>query len=134
LNARKAERKVMPIEFHFDVEKKAIFGTMSSPLTLDEYRSSIDAIVHSTEHPPNIRTLWDLRELDFSEIDRSFEERLISISEEFPERRSVKIAFIVKGDLGFGMLRMFETLADRLRYETKVFRNFSEGENWLLQE
>jgi hypothetical protein len=124
----------MPMEFRFDAEKQALFGTITSPLTLDEYRSSIEAIVRSKEHPPDIRTLWDLRELDFNEIDRSLEKSLILVSKEFPERGSAKIAFIVKSDLGFGMTRMFEALADKLGYETKVFRSYSEGENWLIQE
>ena len=123
----------MPVEFRFDSRKGALFGTMKSPLTLEEYRSSIEAIVRSREHPPDIRTLWDLRELDFNEINSNFEESLIKISEEFPERGSAKIAFVVGGDLGFGIVRMFETLADELGYETMVFKSFSEGENWLLQ-
>jgi hypothetical protein len=122
------------MEFHYDRKKKALFGTLKSPLTVEEYRSSIEAIVRSKDYPPNIRTLWDLRELEFTEIDRRFEESLINISKQFPERRSAKIAFIVKTELGFGMIRMFETLADKLGYETMVFRSYSEGENWLLQE
>ena len=124
----------MPMEFRFDSRKKALFGSIKSPLTLEEYRSSLEKIVQSKEYPPDTRTLWDLRELDFSQIDRNFEESLINISKKFPSRGSPRIAFIVESDLAFGMVRMFETLADRLGYQTMVFRSFSEGENWLLQE
>lgn len=124
----------MPIEFRYDPEKEALFGTMKSPMTFEEYRSSIEAIARSKEFPSDIRTLWDLRELEFNEIDRSFEERLISISEQFPERGPAKVAFIVKSEHDFGMIRMFETLAEKLGYETMVFRSYSEGENWLIQE
>jgi hypothetical protein len=124
----------MPVEYRVDPEKRAIFGSMKSPLTFEEYRSAIEAIVQSREHPPDIRTLWDLRELDFSEIDRSFEEGLIKISEELPQRGSPRIAFVVGTDLAFGMIRMFESLAERLGYETMVFKSYTEGEDWLLQE
>ena len=124
----------MPIEFRYDPEKEALFGTMKSPMTLEEYRSSIEAIVRSKEFPPDIRTLWDLGELEFNDVDRSFEESLISISEQFPERGPAKIAFIVKSEVGFGMTRMFEILAEKMGYETMVFRSYSEGENWLIQE
>jgi len=124
----------MPIDFRYDSEKEALFGTMKSPITFEEYRSTIEAIVRSNEFPPDIRTLWDLRELEFNEIDRSYEESLISISEQFPERGPAKVAFVVKSELGFGMTRMYEILAEKLGYETMVFRDYSEAENWLIQK
>ena len=124
----------MPMDFRYDQEKEALFGTLNDPFTLQEYRSSIEAIVQSKEFPPDIRTLWDLRGLGFKAIDRNFEEHLISISEQFPERGSAKVALIVQSDLGFGMTRMFEILAEKLGYQTMVFRSYTEGEKWLLQE
>ena len=132
---RQTEREQeMPIEFRYDPEKQALFGTMTGPITLEEYRSTIEAIVHSKEHPPNIRTLWDLSELKFEEIDRSFEESMIRISAQYPERSTAKVAFIVKNKLGFGLTRMFEILAEKLYYETMVFTDYTEGENWVLQD
>jgi hypothetical protein len=122
----------MPIEFRYDPEKKALFGAMTSPLSLDEYRSTVAAIVQSEEFPPEIRTLWDLRELEFTAIDRGFEEKLISISEQFPQRSPAKVAFVVKNELGYGMIRMFEMLAEKLAYRTMVFKSYSAGEEWLL--
>ena len=123
----------MPIEFSYDPEKKALFGAMTGSLSLDEYRSSVEAIVRSEEFPPDIRTLWDLRELEFTAIDRSLEVKLVSVSEQFPERSPAKIAFVVKSELGFGMIRMFELLADKLAFRTMVFKSYSEAEAWLLQ-
>ena len=124
----------MPMEFHFDPEKRALFGTITAPLTLEEFQASIEVVVGSKEFPPDIRTLWDMREFEFKDIDSGLEEGLISISEKFPERRSAKVALIVQNDLGLGKATMFEIMADKLGYKTMVFRSYSEGENWLIQE
>jgi hypothetical protein len=122
----------MPVEIRYDNEKGLLYGSLCSPLTYDEFQSAIETITQSPEYPPDVRTLWDLRQLDFKQTDRKFGETLIAIKQRFPERGTARLAFVVKDDLGFGMSRMYEALADRLPQQTKVFKSYSEGENWLL--
>ncbi len=93
----------------------------------------MEAVARSSEFPPDVDTLWDLRELDFTEIDSNFERELIQVRDEFPERRRARLALVVEGDLGFGMSRMYEILSESLPQQSKVFRSYSEGEEWLLR-
>lgn len=69
----------MPVEFHYDRDKKVLRGAMISSMTMQEFAAALEEITTSEQFPPNIRTLWDLRELDFKTFDRNFEERLIDI-------------------------------------------------------
>jgi len=122
----------MPISFHYDRGKKIIYGTMTGQITEDEFQASLQEILQSEHFPPETRTLWDLRELDFSTIDTLLEKRLINIRRKYPERGRARIAFIVASDLGFGMGRMYEILSEDLPQTIRTFRNYSEGEDWLL--
>jgi len=122
----------MPIEFKFNKQKMTLYGALISPVTLEEFRDVLKKIVHSPDFPPDIRTLWDLRKLDFKEINRHVEESLIELKKQFPQRGEAKLAFIVADSLAFGMTRMYEIMADDLPQKTRVFLNYSEGEQWLL--
>ncbi len=124
----------MPISFHYDRGKKILYGTMTGRITEDEFQASLQEILQSDQFPPDTRTLWDLRELDFSTIDSLMEKRLINIRRKYPERGRARLAFIVAGDLAFGMGRMYEILSEDLPQEIKIFKKYSEGENWLLDQ
>ncbi len=122
----------MPVTYQYDAEKQAIYGAMTGSLTVEEYRSVGEEIVSSENHPPSVRSIWDLRGLDFSSVVREFLDELIHIRASFPERRSARLAFVVSDDLGFGMTRMFEILGEDLGDETMVFRDYIKAEEWLL--
>lgn len=124
----------MPIDLHYDQEKKALYGTLRNPLTIDDIKSEVVTIKESADYPIDVRTLWDLRQLDFNEIDRSFEEMLIDFRRGFRERRETRLAFVVANDLGYGMMRMYQILSDDLPQQIGVFREYSEAEDWLLSE
>ena len=125
----------MPIEFRYDREKEILHLVMESPLTLEEVRAAMKDVTSSDEFSPDVGTMWDLRALDFSHVDRAFEESVIEIRKRFPERGGARIALIVADELGFGMTRMYQILSElsgELPQETKVFRNYAAGEDWLL--
>ncbi len=77
--------------------------------------------------------MWDMRELDFSGYDRSFEERLINIQKKYPQRGQARVAWIVGDDHAFAMGRMYEALSEQLTQNIRVFRSYTEAEDWLLQ-
>ena len=103
-----------------------------SPLTLDYFEEAMKVITRSDQFPPDIRTIWDVRELDFSNIDLSFEKLLISIRKKYPERGSARNAVIVTDNLGFGMTRMYAALGS-FSENVRAFKSYKAGEDWLLQ-
>ena len=124
----------MPITHRYDPQKEALYGEMKGEFTSEEYRSALSAIASSTSHSPSIRSIWDLRELDFTKVTPQLVRACVEVRSSFPKRHPAKIAFVVDDDLGFGMTRMFEIVGDQLGDATKVFREFFDAELWLLQE
>ena len=122
----------MPITLRYDRKKKVLYGTMTGQVTEEEFQATLQEILQSDQFPPDTGTLWDLRELDFRTIDTPLEKRFINIRRKYPQRGRARLAFIVAGDLGFGMARMYEILSEDLPQEIKIFKNYSEGESWLL--
>lgn len=122
----------MPIHFHYDKEKQALYGTFEGTLTVDEILETLKQITTSDEYPPEVPALWDLRKLDFSAIESEFRNNLISMRSQFPERGSAKIACVANSDLAYGMTRMYQTYSSGMPQAMMVFRDFDEAEAWLL--
>jgi hypothetical protein len=99
---------------------------------------AMDEITQSEQYPANINAMWDVTEQDFNSINSSTVQSLINISKQYPERNTSRVAFIVKEDLAYGMLRMYEMLSSVGESDSSqnlmVFRSYSEGEKWLLDE
>jgi hypothetical protein len=98
---------------------------------LDEYRKTMDEIVRSKEYAPNVSTIWDLKRIDFKAAPKGMEKTLVNVRKSYPERRGAKIAYVVDSTLGFGMIRMLETLIGDGEAHQKVFYNECEAEKWL---
>ena len=106
----------------------------SGALSFEEFAFVLETILTSKEYPVNINTIWDLREADFSSVDSQFWERIIEYRKEFTERNNCRSAMIVSKDLQYGMSRMFEITSEgNIPQQVRVFRDFSEGENWILE-
>ncbi len=123
----------MPIEFRYDRKKEILCVAVKNPFTFEEFEEAVKDIINSDQFPPDIRALWDLRELDFNDIDRSFEERLINIQKKYPERGQARLALITPDGLGFGMTRMYEALSNDLPRRIRAFKTYTKAEDWLLQ-
>ncbi|MBT8449987.1 MAG: hypothetical protein KJO69_09870 [Gammaproteobacteria bacterium] len=119
--------------FKYNKQKDALYCVLSGGLDKNEFRQEIKGVVESTEHPPNIRSIWDVTELDFSQITADFQRELILIRKSFPERHPARIAVVVPDQLGFGMARMYEMLSMDVGDNLKVFYDFAEAEEWLLE-
>ena len=123
----------MPIDLHYDREKNILYVTIGEQITQEEFSKAIEKITHSDEFPPDVPTLWDLRTGDFTTADSSLTTLFIEIRKKHPERGKAKIALIVSDDLAFGMSRMYELKAFDLPQEMRVFRDYAEGEQWIIQ-
>ena len=124
----------MPIQFKYNQNKDVLYGSIEGQLTFDEFKLMLEQIVESKEFRPDVRTLWDLRNLDFAKVDEQFERQILQIRQSFPERGNAKIALVSDNDLGFRMTRVYKVLSEKLPQNVKVFRDYMAGEDWLLSE
>lgn len=124
----------MPIHFKYNNNNNVLYGSIEGQLSIDEVRLMMEQLVVSRDFSSDVRALWDLRKLNFSNIDANFERQLIILRQSFPERGKAKIALVSNVDLSFGMRKMYEMLADDMHQHMKVFSDYSDAENWILGE
>ena len=124
----------MSIDLRYDREKGILYAIVGEQVTPDEFACAMEEIIHSDEYPPDVATLWDMRALDFRGADSGTARQLVAMRERYPERGEARLAFVVADDLSFGISRMYELLSADLPQKIRVFRDYAEGEQWLMEE
>lgn len=123
----------MSITYEYNPEKDAIYATIKGKITFEEFQLTLAKITEIENFPPNTRILWDLRNMDFSTTDWDFSKQLVTIREMNPKRANTRVAFIADKNFGYGMTEMHIFQSTMLPQEMKLFRDYAEGEKWLLE-
>lgn len=121
----------MPISWRYDRARGFVVGALTDPFSFDDVQSLLSALDDATGIPPGTPELWDARGLDFSKIDRDFEERIVALQKRLPPRALRRVAIVIADDLGYGMVRMYQALANELPQEVHAFRDIEQAEQWL---
>lgn len=124
----------MPLICNYDPVKVALYCVAEGEVSIEDFINLMQQIVSSKEYAPDVRTLWDIRKLDSSSITRKLADQLIELRQNSPQRAQNRIVIIAEENHSFGMSRMYEMLSSGLPQEMMVFRDFDEGEKWLLKE
>lgn len=124
----------MPIQFKYNQNNDVLYGSIEGQLTFDEFKLMLEQVVESSEFRPDVKTLWDLRNLDFSKVDENFERQILQIRRSFPERGNAKIALVSENNLAYRITRIYMILSEHLPQNVKVFSDYMAGEEWLLGE
>ena len=126
----------MAIDIKYKPENGFLYIKVMGQCSVEEYETAMDEITQSKQYPANINALWDVREQDFSDVTSSTVQNLVKVSKRYPERGNAMAAFVTNGNLAFGMLRMYEITSGMEENDTsqylRVFRSYSEAEEWLL--
>ena len=123
----------MSITYLYDPEKEAIFATIVGKITFEEFQLTLAKITELENFPSNTRIMWDLRKMDFSNIDWDFSKQLVTIRELNPKRANTRVAFVADDEFGYGITEMHIVQSTKLPQEMMLFRDFDEGEKWLLE-
>jgi len=122
----------VPVDLRYDREKKILYATVNEKLLQNEIANVFEEITNSDDYPPDVAVLWDARTMNVLSANRQYEIDLIKTRKKFPARGKSKVAIIVSSDLSFGLMRMYEMDTGDLPQNIMVFRNYNEGEQWLL--
>ncbi|MGD9158494.1 MAG: hypothetical protein PVG39_08820 [Desulfobacteraceae bacterium] len=122
------------IDIKYDQNRKMLNITVSGISDFNEFSSTLETITNSTDYPPNVRAVWDIRKADFSFANFQLVREVVKIRRSFKKRDHCRSALIVSGNLQYGLGRMFEMLSDgKIPHQFMVFRDYEEGEQWLLK-
>ena len=123
----------MPIIFEFDSASGVLRVAATDRLALGELFQAMEQIANGVHYPPTVTTIWDLRSLDFANIDSQTTKKISAILAEFPARKNAKIAYVVADQLGYGMMRMLQNLTDTAD-TSQVFYDYAKADQWISAE
>ena len=124
----------MGIDISHDKDNNFLVITVTGELNLAILNTAAQQIVSSDQHAADISTLWDVSQVDTSNLDQGFFEELIALRKNLKGRENAKLALVANSDLRFGLSRMYELLSGELPQSMHVFRTLDEAREWLSTE
>ena len=120
------------MELQFDKTKNIAYIKLSGLLSKKDIANAFDQCVSDIRYDKGMARLWDFRDADLS----SFDYEDVNEMSQYPLKFSsgindVKVAFVTKRDLEFGLSRVFEMLS-QAKTTISVFRSIDEAEKWLM--
>lgn len=127
----------MPVILSSDAAGRFVVMTVTDPYTIDEWRSTMLAML---EHPIYLvrrAVLIDRRQC--APASSSFVSQMTQFFAEAEHKRALKgshSAILVRDDAGFGMGRMTELQAqmDNPEMSIRTFRRDADAERWLSEQ
>jgi len=122
----------VPITYEIDVDKRLLRTTAVGQVTPREVINHFWALARDARFPERPDVF-----LDLSAVDSVPDARQLSIVIGEMKRIGAKLRFgacaiLASRDALFGMMRMFEALAEESFRETRTFRDPTEAEAWLV--
>ena len=102
----------------------------SASITKEDIRAYLDFRTDEGGKYDSHHAINDMRSFDFVGLTRPFADAAITVNAEYPGRNESKRVYIVAGDLGFGMMRMYQILTsvNRIADEKTTLVTRSEEE------
>jgi len=124
----------MPVIYSIDSERKVIRTKCVGSVTLDEVTDHFRALERDPNCPDQLDVLLDLSELTSLPQSGQFSAVVDELKKLQDKVRLGAFAIVATRDVVFGMLRMFEVMAQRYFRVIQIFRVMSEAEAWLISE
>lgn len=102
-------------------------------VNLQDFKDLLTAVYNSAQFDPNLHSLWDLRDADFSAVTpqeiRSLAE-LVRVN--WAEKRQNKAAIVVSSLSDYGISRMYEqVLGPAAVGKVMIFRDLKSAWDWI---
>jgi len=120
----------MPYFIRIEKERRLVFSTAYGEFTFADAQAHQRQLQSNPDFDPSFSQLLDFTQV--TKIDLSADEiRILAQKSIFsPESRR---AFVVKGDLAFGLARLFEILRETMGEQgIGVFRDLDDALEWVL--
>lgn len=125
----------MAVSFTYDTEHQVLIGKVSGSPTLEELTGSVAGVTGSQEYPPDVNTLWDLRDMEFHNIDYQFGEKLIDFRRSIADKRGkAKVALLSVNELARPLVEIYRIMSESLAQPTQVFSRHEEAMQWLCEK
>ena len=119
----------MPIHFEYDSTDGILRAQINAPFDLGEYREALMQIASGAQFPAAVPAIWDLRELNFAELDSSLAYYVKEIRSSFEARRNARIAYVVSSQVAYGLMRMLQVVTGS-EESSLVCHDYDEAVRW----
>jgi hypothetical protein len=120
----------MSIHFEYDSTYGILRAQINDPFDLEEYREALIQITSGVHYSATVPAIWDLRKLNFSDLESRLAYYVKEIRSSFKIRRNAKIAYVVSSQLGYGLMRMLQVVTDT-EESSLVCYEYDEAEKWI---
>jgi len=124
----------MPVTYIIDAQEKVIRTQCVGNVTLNEVVDHFRALQQDPGCPPRLDVLLDLSTANSLPESRQLETVSHEIAKLREKVRFDLCAVIAPREALFGMMRMFEVMAQQYFRATCVFRVAAEAEAWLISQ
>jgi len=122
----------MPLFNKIDKERRLVISTACDVLTMADALAHQKQILSDPDFDPSFSQLADFTHVTRFDLGMDDIRMLAQKSIFSPASRR---AFVVKGDLAYGLARMFEILRETMGEQgIGVFRNLDDALEWVLSE
>jgi hypothetical protein len=124
----------VPITYQIDTDKRTIRTKAVGRVTLQEVIDHFRTLGQDPRCPERTDVLLDLSEVDSIPEPAQLSTVVRELGRIRPKVRFDACAIVASGNALFGMMRMFEVLAEGAFRLTRTFRIAAEAEAWLVTQ
>ena len=122
------------IDIRYDQNRDILNISVSGTSDFNEFNTTFETITNSKDYSPNVRAVWDIRKADLTFANFQLVQQIVKLRSGFTKRENCRSALIVSCNYQYGLGRMFEMLSEgKIPHQLMVFRDYNEGEQWLLE-
>jgi hypothetical protein len=122
----------MPIALDVVENKRFVYVRATGVLTLTDNLDAFQALLADPRFKAGFSQLCDYRDVTDAHLGGSEMREIVAAEQgSLDLLTGARIALVAPEDFSFGLGRMWEILADRMPFETYVFRSLGEATAWL---
>lgn len=123
----------MPIRLVIDKAAGLIRTTATGRVAGDDLLGYYRALRAHPDFRSNLNEIFDASDVEAVDVTADDVRRLSATTEEFTRRGvPVRVAIVARGDLAFGLSRMYEMLQVQSLNTVRVFRDRASAEAWIF--
>ncbi len=123
----------MAIEFVYNNQHNIVTALIEGALSLDAFELFMKNLINSEDIPSDVNILWDIRTMEFGNIDFEFESHIVEFFKKITDARgSGKSAIVSDYTLGEPLVKMLIILMKDVSDNLSAFKTIEEAELWLI--
>lgn len=127
--------KIMPIDSTYNNKQQILTIKAHGYISVDNVEVALLDLLNSDEFHQNVNTIWDIRDMNFDNIDIVFIKRAIAVQKKYAQQRgAAKIAILSNYLLAAPIVKLYMILARKLLQKYNSFTSLDDAEQWLCSE